>query len=495
RSNFPQIKHSENKLRDIEKEMVEAIELFKRLAGTAGQSDVEQASNIVNNGESQSGQEAGSQQTVPKTQDAERAEGEPSDNGAFLFGGADAFPIRRILDDKEVEEYKHEYNKWVEGQTEQEEVHHREKRRANEDVDPLHYLTLDYAAAHPNAPALDLSDIKNALTDYVAAVQGQADPDEIEYRFNLLEYEIAKVRHQNKAADTFLCDAADLYSIRMLDTDPNVRLGYAYYQQRAREAASQGFTYYDTGLEEFYGFKTTTYHDDPASGMAHRATALTAKTLAAVEMKETLDGFRYGMAMAEIAIYSQMLMHKESKKIASAIIARQDQNQYYPQAKRTVLKLNKELAAVPNSDGSPPKKYRFKAMLFAQAQIAVDGAPLAPTNLGLCDLLATSIAYELKTAKTDSTSTRAADGTNVHTLKQIFERLDDLDDYLSADPVFAYRFMQGATHINDELQIARNVDFAKYRRKLNSLDDLPKYITRIAKDDPIVLSFGRLSQN
>ncbi|MGL5336586.1 MAG: hypothetical protein ACRC9R_10675, partial [Enterovibrio sp.] len=185
-------------------------------------------------------------------------------------------------------------------------------------------------------------------------------------------------------------------------------------------------------------------------------------------------------------------MHRETKQFTKFILARQDQNQYDPKAKRAVLKMNRELAAIPNSDGSA-KKYRFKALLFTQGQVSADGSSLAQSNLGFCDLMASSVAYEMKMAKTESTSTRTADGTNVHTVKQIFERVTDLDDYLS-DPVTAYRFMQGATRINDHLQRARAHLVAPHAHKLNTLDELSRYISRVTKDDPIVISFGRNSK-
>ncbi|MGL5336311.1 MAG: hypothetical protein ACRC9R_09255, partial [Enterovibrio sp.] len=225
-----------------------------------------------------------------------------------------------------------------------------------------------------------------------------------------------------------------------------------------------------------------------------RATALIAKTLAAADLKEPVDGFRYGLAMGEVAIYSQMVRHQQSKKFNDFFLARQDQNKNDPRAKRLVLKMNKELATVPDANGGFSKKYRFKAMLFSQSQIIIDGAPLSQDNLGLCDLMASSVAYEMKMAKTEDTSTRQADGTNVHALKQVFERMADLDDYLSSDPVTAYRFMQGATRINDHLQKTRAPGVVNHARKLNTIDELPKYISRVSKGDPVLLSFVRHSR-
>ncbi|MGL6177587.1 MAG: hypothetical protein ACRC1U_11395, partial [Vibrionaceae bacterium] len=496
-----------HKLRAIEEEMVETIEFFQSLA-SAPQQEVESkaasednaaSGDTIKNAKTQSDRAADHKAASQETAQQDETQEEEGSNGAFFFGGAEAMPTRRVKDDDEAEKYKYEYEQWAEDEAEKAEQLRRQKRRANEDVDPVHYLTLDYAAANPNAQPVDLSKVKQALADYVSTVQAESVynfPDTDKLTEKLLDFEYALTLARNDPdVDTFISDAADLYAIRMFDTDPNVRLGYAYFQQRVREAAMQGLTYYDTGLEEFYGYTIRSYHDDPVAGSYYRASSLIAKTLAAVEMQEPLDGFRYGMAMGEVAMYSQMVIYQDSQKLNNAILARQDQVQYDPKAVKLVQRLNRDLGLVPDADGGFSKKHRFKAHLFSQTQISIDGAPLANTNVGLCSLMANSIAYELKAAQTESTSTRTADGTNVHTLKQIFERMSDLDDYLASDPALAYRFMQGSTYLNDQLQISHYHELTPHRRQLNSFDDLPKIMSRITKDDPLVISLGRHSKN
>lgn len=418
-----------------------------------------------------------------------------SSSGIFLFGGAEARPVPNLIAREEIKQYNNEYETWV-----NQNRLHREKRRADETVDPLHYLTLDYNAANskPNAPVVDLTDIKAALTEYTEGLKTLNNNDpaqrtELLNRFQELGYQIGTARHGDPAANTFLNDGADLYAIRMFDTEPKVRLGYAYFQQRVREAAQKGLTYYDTGLEDFYGYRMPHNYDNPALGMSTRINALIAKTLAAANMQEALDPFRYGMAMAEIAIYSQMSAQIDAKPVVDAMLDLQDLAQHDPKTKQTVLRLNRDLSAVPDPNGDPSKKYRFKAFMFSQSQAIMDGAPIAPTNLGFCDLMASSIAFELKTARTESTSTRTADGTNVHVLKRILARTEYLESYLASDPVLAYRFMQGATHINDGLQAARYYKMAAHSRRLKSFDDLPRLIARRTHEDPIIFHMGRVS--
>ncbi|MGL5251398.1 MAG: hypothetical protein ACRC7P_10005, partial [Enterovibrio sp.] len=324
---------TEHQPREIEKKINEAIEQFKALSETLAQQkataknqDPSITDDAMSGAEERSievvkavdiNSDARSQEAAQESPSEEQTSEEPSSSGAFFFGGAEAMPVRRILADAEVENYTKEYDRWASSPPDAEksehskEEHHRSKRRAGEKADPYNYLKLDYQASNPTAPAIDFSDIKTALADYVADLKNLDHGDATQRAANLhrlreLEYQIANTRFNNPDADIFIGDATDLYAMRMLDTDPKVRLGFAYFQQRAYEAAKKGMTYYDTGLQDFYGYRAPPQYDDPSTGEFTRINALTAKTLAAIEMQESLDPFRYGMAMAEISVYSQM---------------------------------------------------------------------------------------------------------------------------------------------------------------------------------------------
>ncbi|MGL6176185.1 MAG: cell envelope integrity protein TolA, partial [Vibrionaceae bacterium] len=291
------IKLTEHKLRAIEEEMAETIEFFQSLANRPPQQEAESkaasednaaSGDAIKNAKTQSDRAADHKAASQETAQQDETQAEEGSNGAFFFGGAKAMPTRRVKDDAEVEKYKHDYEQWAADEAEKAEQLRRQKRRAAQDVDPLHYLKLDYAAAKPDADPIDLSGIEDALNDYILAMMTE-DPDtpegrtEIAAKFLDLEYAITKERfHKDNPANTFLSDAADLYTMRMFDTDPHVRQGFAYYQQRVREAAKQGLGYYDTGLDEFYGRKMSPYYDDPENGRFYRTSSLIAKTLAAV---------------------------------------------------------------------------------------------------------------------------------------------------------------------------------------------------------------------
>ncbi|MGL5410989.1 MAG: hypothetical protein ACRDAP_20140, partial [Shewanella sp.] len=246
--------------------------------------------------------------------------------------------------------------------------------------------------------------------------------------------------------------------------------------------------YYDTAIDDFYGFQMKSNYGNPDQTLSTRTDWLTAKVLAAVDQKVELPAVHLGLAMGELSVYRQLSSAQAETPYLRALENLHHDTKQTADGRNKFTSLNKALQSTQLELGGGDG-LSFSPKLSPLSKLMSDGAPLSQRGQGACSLLATSAAYEMKIASEAYVKLHgggAPDAVNAKALKQILYKLETLDSTVSNDPSKAYRMIEGLTRVNEELQ----EDFRKVvnpKKKSTSVTGALKYIAEA--DDPVVLTF------